>query len=176
MIQVLFCFSQFDKMETLDEYLQKKKERFNQIMTPGKSAVKAEEKSSRKSPRTTVGDASAKPASTFKPIVQSVKDASFNFGSFNFGSAKPFVFNAKAVNTLLPAPQGQVEALGSQSEGGREKGHGGQDLESLRRSRAGRGQDQGCSTQQAGRAASQAKKPRKGVNLIKRLALVAREY
>ncbi len=89
-------------METLDEYLQKKKERFNQIMTPGKSAVKAEEKSSRKSPRTTVGDASAKPASTFKPIVQSVKDASFNFGSFNFGSAKPFVFNAKAVNTTNP--------------------------------------------------------------------------
>ena len=91
-------------METLDQYLQKKKERFNQIMTPGKStatfnSVKTDEKSTRKSPRANLGVAKAMPSSVPvpKPIVTSVKEASFNFGAAaNSTTTKPFVFKAKA--------------------------------------------------------------------------------
>lgn len=96
-------FFQFDKMETLGQYLQKKKERFNQIMTPGKStstlpSLKPDEKSTRKSPRANLS--AAKPTSTSvmasKPVVTSVKEASFNFGAAaNLSSAKPFVFKAQ---------------------------------------------------------------------------------
>lgn len=96
-------------METLDQYLQKKKDRFNQIMTPGKStstlaSMKPDEKSTRKSPRSNPSAVRPTLSSTSvvasKPIITSLKEASFNFGAAaNVSSAKPFVFKAQSAVT-----------------------------------------------------------------------------
>ena len=116
-------------MESLEGYLQKKQERFLKVMTPGKpissSALskpdpkpvskpepkpvskpdpkpvtkpvsKPDQKSAKKSPRLATA---ASNASIAKPVVTSVKEANFNFGSGTSLSAKPFVFKAQATPT-----------------------------------------------------------------------------
>ena len=127
---LFFLLQQFDKMETLNEYLQKKQERFHKIMTPGKSVppstsaeAKTEERErpARKSPRTTLAAAGTKPTSSTasKPIVHSVKEANFNFGSVVSSCAKPFVFKAQVAtptNKVLHNITNSSETPGSASK------------------------------------------------------------
>ncbi len=114
-------------MDTLESYLQKKQERIMRVLTPGKpkesssavasgtSAQEAVKSVGKKSPRNSVASkttsTTTKPvqssstsrkvtevvAIASKPIVQSVKEANFNFGSTNTSNIpKPFVFKAQA--------------------------------------------------------------------------------
>jgi hypothetical protein len=149
----LFCFFQFDKMESLDSYLQKKQERFLRVMTPGKPMASAAQKpelkpvpkpdlkSAKKSPR--VASTAPKPelkpvpkpdlksakksprlaaaaskTSIPNPLVTSVKEANFNFGSGTSNSAKPFVFKAQATptNKVLHNITNQTDTPGSASK------------------------------------------------------------
>ena len=114
-------------MDTLESYLQKKQERIMRVMTPGKLVASSATASGtsaqdnvksvcKKSPRVAAASKTtssttkpAQPSSTSskvaevtavasKPIIQSVKEANFNFGSTNTSNiAKPFVFKAQPV-------------------------------------------------------------------------------